>query len=239
MLAVFRNPWHVGRVLRTGFRPRRFLEAALCALGLAACAKLTEQPTAGPAPTYPVVLLTRGDQRQALAGVKVYEGKNLVGTSDLNGRVHLTLKGKEGGTAELHVKCPATFASPERPLLIGLRQLAPGSPAPKFETECLPLLRTVVVGVRAENGPNLPVVRLNRVIAHTDEFGVAHVLVQGSPGEQVTLTLNTTLNAALRPANPALTFVIADRDEMVLLEHKFSVERPAARIKRQNIPQPL
>jgi hypothetical protein len=187
-----------------------------------------------------VVLLTRGDRREALAGVKVFEGKNLIGTSDLNGRVHLTLKGKEGGTAEVHIKCPATFASPERPLLIGLRQLAPGSPAPKFETECIPLLRTVVVGVRAENGPNLPVVRLNRVIGHTDDFGVAHVLLQGTPGEQVTLTLNTALSPTLRPANPTLTFVIGERDEMVLLEHKFAIQKPVApRARRPNVPQPL
>jgi hypothetical protein len=120
-----------------------------------------------------------------------------------------------------------------------LRQMSPNSPAPKFEAECIPLVRTVVVGLRAENGADLNIVRLNQVIGRTDANGVAHLLIQASPGEQVTLTLNTSGNPNLRPQSPTLTFMAADRNEMVLLEQRFSVLKTVVKAKPKNIPKPL
>jgi hypothetical protein len=95
------------------------------------------------------------------------------------------------------------------------------------------------VGLRAENGPNLNIVRLNQLVGRTDEHGVAHVRLLVSPGEQVALTLNTSASPLLRPQNPSLSFVAADRDEMLLLEHKFTVHKPVIHVKPRNIPKPL
>jgi hypothetical protein len=103
----------------------------------------------------------------------------------------------------------------------------------------VPLLRTVVVGLRAENGPNLNIIRLNQVVGRTDTQGVAHVSMQAAPGEQVALTLSTADTPLLRPQNPTLSFVAADRDEMVLLEQKFTLLKPVVRVKPRNIPRPL
>jgi hypothetical protein len=171
--------------------------------------------------------------------VELFDQKKLVGKTDAAGRVGLKLTGKEGGTVSLKVKCPATFKSPEKPIVVGLRLMSAGSPAPKFEAECVPLVRTVVVGLRAENGANLNIIRLNQVVGRTDELGVAHLSMQVSPGEQVALTLNTGSNSFLRPQNPTLSFVAADRDEMLLLEQKFTLLKPVVRAKPRLIPKPL
>jgi hypothetical protein len=115
-----------------------------------------------------------------------------------------------------------------------------GSPEPRFEVECVSLVHTIVVGLRAEHGANLPILRLNQVVGKTSVEGVAHVALEAAPNEQVTLTLDTSEAPSLLPQNPTLSFVTKDRDELVLLEQKFTVKKkPVVRAPRPNIPQPL
>lgn len=213
----------------------------LLALGLAlsSCSLLEDSDPAAAPPEFPITVSVYGDARRPLADVELYDQKKLVGKTNAAGRVDLKLTGKEGGTVSLRVKCPVTFKSPEKSIVVGLRLMSPGSPAPKFEAECVPLVRTVVVGLRAENGPNLNIIRLNQVVGRTDGQGVAHLSMQVSPGEQVALTLNTSDNSFLRPQNPTLSFVAADRDEMLLLEQKFTLLKPVVRAKPRLIPKPL
>jgi hypothetical protein len=207
----------------------------------AGCDKLAAPARTRPPSAFPVTVVTRESGQQPLAGVRIFRGKTEVGASDAAGAVTFELRGAEGSTVSLSVRCPEDFASPEKPISVGLRKMAAGSPKPVFDAECVPLSRTIVVGVRAENGPNLPVVRLNRTIGRTDAFGFAHLLVQAAPEEQVTLTLDTSANSALKPANPTLTFVAQDRNEMVLLDHKFTIVRPVVRTPRPkaHVPQRL
>ena len=99
--------------------------------------------------------------------------------------------------------------------------------------------RSFVVGIRTENGAHLPILRLNKTIGKTDDFGVAHVLVQAAPHDQVALTLDTTDFPMLRPQKPTLSFAAPDHDELVLLEQKFTVLRPVVHVKAKVIPQKL
>jgi len=226
------------------FRPQRGTvrrSSQLLALGfaLSSCSLFEEAPSKTEAPEFPITVSIHGNARQPLAGVELFDQKKLLGKTNASGSVSLKLTGNEGGTVSLRVKCPATFKSPEKPIVIGLRLMSPGSPAPKFEAECVPLLRTVVIGLRAENGPNLNIIRLNQVVGRTDEHGVAHVSMQVAPGEQVALTLTTSGNPHLRPQSPTLSFVAADRDEMLLLEQKFTLLKPVIRAKPRLIPKPL
>lgn len=189
--------------------------------------------------SYPVQIVAHGDADKPLAGVEILLGKRTVGTTDDAGSVRLSLKGNEGDVAVLGVKCPDTFASPEASLSVGLRHFADGSPPPRFETHCVPLVRSFVVGIRTENGAHLPILRLDKAIGKTDDYGVAHVLVQAAPHDQVALTLDTSDNPLLRPQNPTLTFAAPDHDQLVLLEQKFTVQKPVVHAKPKLIPQKL
>jgi hypothetical protein len=218
---------------------RRFTQLLVGSFALSSCSLLEDPAAKTAAPTFPVTVSIRGDGQQPLADVEIYEQKRLLGKTNASGRVSLKLTGNEGGTVSLRVKCPATFKSPEKPIVVGLRLMSEGSPAPKFEAECVPLVRTVVVGLRAENGPNLNIIHLNQVVGRTDDQGVAHMKMQVAPGEQVTLTLNTSSAPLLRPQSPTVTFTAADRDEMLLLEQRFTVLKPVIHVKPKNIPKPL
>lgn len=195
------------------------------------CDLIKGQPSKAQPTEFSALIIARTDGRTPLAGVEVLAGKKVVGKTDESGKAKLSLQGSEGSVASLTIKCPEGLASPEVPIEVGLRHMAEGSPPPLFETECVSLVRRVVVGLRAENGPGLPIVRLNEVIGKTNDQGIAHLLLEVSPNEQVTLTLDTKGNSRLLPQNPALTFVASGKDEFVLLEQKFNVKKKKVKPK--------
>jgi hypothetical protein len=211
----------------------------VASIAFSGCGLFEERAAKSETPLYPITVTIHGDGRQPLAGVEILDQKRVLGKTDAAGQVHLKLQGTEGSSVALTVKCPVTFKSPEQPIVVGLRQMSQNSPAPRFEAVCIPLVRTVVVGLRAENGADLNIIRLNQVIGRTDAHGVAHILLQASPGEMVVLTLNTATSPNLRPQSPTLTFVAGDRNEMVLLEQKFTVVKPVVKVRPKNIPRPL
>ena len=185
---------------------------------------------------FPISLSIRGGG-DPIEGARVSENHSLLGATGATGVLELALDGAEGETASLTVQCPDGFASPPQPLRVGLRHLAAGSPAPRFEIECIELVHTLVAGVRAENGARLPIVHLNQVVGHTDDFGVGHVQLEASDDQPITLTLDTHARPDLLPQNPTLTFMAPPNDALVLLEQKFSVKK-APPVKRRPAPMP-
>jgi hypothetical protein len=100
-------------------------------------------------------------------------------------------------------------------------------------------MRSIVVGIRAENGPNLPVMYLGKEVGRTDGTGTAHVALDLPPGETATLSLDTRDAPALKPQNPDLVFRAGTRDELLLLDQKFTVTRKVVTVQRAARPTPL
>ncbi len=217
---------------------------SLCALALGPCSKLDvglDEPARVP---FEVQVDVVSDPGVPFAGAELLSGTKVVGKTDDAGAAKVRFGGREGDQVDLTVKCPADFESPSAPVTIALRRLAQGSQPPRFEARCAPTLRTVVIGLRAENGPNLPVTYLGRAVARTDASGAAHFSARVKPSEQVEVTLNTSEKGAeqLRPQNPTLTFVAKDYDDFVLLEQTFTVEKKPVHYvapKPSNRPTPL
>ncbi len=211
---------------------------ALVALASAACkdpeAEAARQPFAAD------VLITTDPGRGMLGAELVAAGRTLAMT-DASGRARLSLVGAEGDAVEIAVRCPAGFQSPPETIGMSLHRLAPDSRVPTFAARCAPMTRTVVVGIRADNGANLPVTYLGKEVGRTDAWGAAHVVLSVKANETVTLGLDTsaagTKPVRLRPENPTLTFVAQDKDDFVSLEQKFDLERPVTRT-RAPAPRP-
>jgi hypothetical protein len=184
-----------------------------------------------PVPTFAVAVEAMSDPGKLLAGVEIKSADKVLGTTDPKGRTPLTLRGPEGGTVELTVRCPAEYESPSEPLAITLRRFVGPSPAPLYSVKCPPKVRSVVAVVRAENGANLPIFRLGREVGRTSAEGIAHMLLDVKPGESVELVLNTSDKESerLRPQNPSVAFVAKGHDDYVLLDQKFAIEAPKAR----------
>lgn len=181
---------------------------------------------------YEVTLVVSGDPGTPLADVEVSQGSERIGRSGPDGTVHLLLRGREGRAVALRVQCPEGYRSPSEPISIVLRRLGESGVHPEWRVRCEPLLRSLVIAVRAEGGANLPVSILGREVARTDALGAAHVLVRSAPEEAVELTLDTSASPGLRPHSPSARFEVPGHDDVAVFSQAFEAARVAPNSRR-------
>lgn len=187
--------------------------------------------------SFDVLVRVEADPGRPLAGANlVREGRSLAQT-DARGMAQLHLAGAPGDLVQVQVDCPSGHRSPDKLLAITLKPLLERGRKPEYRVACPPLLRSVVVAVRAQNGANLPVKYLGKEIARTDGAGACHALLKVAPGETVTLTLDTSAaeHAQLMPQNPELKLTVPERDEVVVFDQTFSrpLDKPRRRPKQR------
>ncbi len=215
----------------------KILGAALAAASVVSCSSF-EAPA--PAP-YEVVIKVESDPGRALPGADVLLQNSRVASTGTDGTAALKLNGAEGETLLFQVKCPEGYQSPSKPIAVTLRRIASPSKRPEYATSCPPATRTIVVAVRADNGPNLPVLYLGREVGRTDESGAAHVLLTLKPDDTFQLMLKTDGESGdrLRPQNPIATFVVKGQDDVLTFDQTFVVEHKKYRPSVPRGPTPL
>lgn len=175
------------------------------------------------------------DPGQPVAQAKLLRDGETLAATGADGTANLALLGAPGERVTLQVLCPSGYRAPDKALSIVLRPLLE-SRTPEYRVRCPPLLRSVVVAVRAQHGPNLPVKYLGRELARTDASGACHALLKLGAGETATLTLDTSApeHAGLIPRNPELKITVPERDELLVFDQSFrrELEKPKKRAGR-------
>jgi hypothetical protein len=194
---------------------------------LLGCGRMSLDPP--PPPPFKVAFAVEGDPGQPLALATVSRNDKTVATTGPDGRAELTLNGADGETVDASITCPAGHTSPSHPISVRLARTGDGK-APVFKVACPPTQRHVVVAVKAENGPNLPVLYLGKAITRTDASGAAHFAVEAPPGGQLQVTLDTADAKRLSPASPSKPFIVGTSDEIFVFEQKFEVEKKKAHV---------
>jgi hypothetical protein len=192
-------------------------------LAVASCSGVS----APPKPPLEVVVRVESDPNQPLAGAEVVFNGKVIATTDDEGGAKLSLQGNEGDAYEVNVRCPDGFQSPTKSLVIPLHRLVDNSMPPEYDVQCPPTKRTAVVAIRAENGANVPVVYLGRVLARLDASGAATVMLENLDADQsFDLTLDTSEkgNEQLRPQSPSNSFSLKSGDDVLSWDAKFTVE---------------
>lgn len=191
-------------------------------------------------PPYEVVIRVDSDPGVPLPGaVVVRNGKDIVATGP-DGRAKLQMTGPDGTTNDFMVRCPADFTSPTQAISITIRRLSGSGALPEYTTNCPPNVRRVVVAVRADGGPNLPITYLGKPVGKTDSSGAAHLLLAMKPGDQFQLGLDTSAPGLerLRPESPAKIFVVKDADDIQVFDIKFTLE-PVKKVYHPPPPRPV
>lgn len=189
--------------------------------------------------TYEVTIKVDSDPGKPLAGARFSVAGKPVGESDASGSLLLKLPGRPGDVVQLDTTCPEGHRSPDKPIQVVLRPLAERGKRAEYHASCPPSVRNLVVSVRAQNGPNLPLRYLGKEIARTDEAGTAHALLKVPPGESITLTLDTSEGAStqLMPQHPELKLTVPERDEIVIFDQTFAKPKPKAKPKPPPEPE--
>jgi hypothetical protein len=188
----------------------------LLAALVVACSALEAKPL-----RYSATIRVEADPGAPVAGAEVLRDGAALARTDASGRATFDLEGLEGEAIGIFVRCPGDYTSPAEPTRVLLRRNQDAERLPIYRVKCAPKLRTVVIAVRADNGPNLPVVYLGKEVARTDESGVAHAELRLRPGERIELTLNTDDNTRIVPQNPSAVFFAKDRDELLFFDQSF------------------
>jgi hypothetical protein len=211
----------------------RHLMTLLTAAGAAGCQAFDAPPP--PPPPQIVNLRVHSDPSTPVPGAGLFFNGTKIATTDEAGLGQLKLAGRDGDAFDITVLCPQGYLSPEKPIQVTLKRLADPTKSPEYAATCPPTVRTIVVAVRADNGPRLPVTYLGEEVARTDESGAAHVLLKLQPGARFDLTLSTDdkQHALLRPQNPTQSFAVRQRDDVFTFDQKFeqNAKRPAVRRK--------
>lgn len=184
--------------------------------------------------TYDVLVNVHGDPGQPVTDARILFGNRELGRTDAHGELSVTLRGTEGQTHAFQVLCPEGYRSPQQPIAVVLRRVSESAKRPEYPARCEPLLRSVVVAVRAEKGPNLPVLHLGQEVARTDSAGAAHFMLRSAPQDTIEVSLDTSKNPQLRPHNPSVRFEVAQHDDLYLFQQTFTVppKPKAPRIQR-------
>jgi hypothetical protein len=200
------------------------------------CAGVTLEPP--PPPPFKVAFAVEGDPGSPIGGAIVQRNDRTLATTGADGRAELTLNGAEGETVDASVRCPDGHTSPTHPISIRLVRTGDGR-APVFKVVCPPTQRHVVVAVKAENGPNLPVVYLGKVITHTDASGAAHFAIEAPPGGQFQVMLDTADDKRLSPVSPTKPFTVGGTDDIFVFDQKFDVEKKKVKVVKTVIARCL
>jgi hypothetical protein len=179
--------------------------------------------------TYELSIRIESDPGRPIAGATVSGAAQFRSVSDATGIVRLRVNGEQGQRLRFQVRCPDGYRSPEQPLDVLLTRLGAAALPPEYGVRCAPEVRTVVIAVRAQNGPGLPVTQLGREVARTDRSGAAHVVMQVAPHEPIELSIDTSSQPKLEPQNPTQRFDAPDTDAVLLFDAAFVKEKPRAR----------
>lgn len=149
-----------------------------------------------------------------VTGAEVMMAGVVLARSDAAGAAKVDVGGSEGDTFELQIRCPSPLKSPVSPLVIRRLQIAGGDV--EHAVKCEETRRTLVVVVRAEGGPDLPILYLGKEIGRTDASGAAHIRLDTDIKDRVELILGTdgAQMAGAHPQNPSATFEPSDHDEV-------------------------
>jgi len=206
--------------------PPRNPSFALALAALVACAS--------PAPLVFEVRVdaTSHDGNEPVAGAVVRVRGEPVASTDALGRSLLQVRGHAGDRVPVSLACPSGAATSDAQLIL------PGAPspssdeAPALRLACPAVAHDAVVLVHASGGASsLPVKLDGAVVGHTDSLGFAHVHVRAGAPTAFDVSLDTSANPALSPANPAQHFRIEGGDELFVFDTAFTsaVAAPKAR----------
>lgn len=180
------------------------------------------------------------DQNRALGGARVLIDEKSLGVTDERGRITAQLAGPEGRKLRVRVVCPGgwTVENEERRELY-LRFLKPidGNGdvlAPIDELfRCVPTTRKVVVLVRADGRAGLRILAMGRELARTDADGVAQSVLEGIPGDEIEIAIDTSENPELRPAMPSRRFTMPKKNQILIFDQRFEMRKEDPRKPRR------
>ncbi len=191
----------------------------LCVALLGAVFGCKEQPIT----PFKVIVHVDSDPGFPLANQPIMFNDTEIKKTDVKGDAVIETRRPDGEVVTLTVKCPLRLGAAE-PVRVTVRRTE-GQALTKFDRACRPLMRSIAVVVRADNGPNSPVMYLNNEVARTDASRCGPL--RRPPPRQRAIHHHPE-HEGRREApspNPSVPLIVGESDEVKLINIKFERER--------------
>ncbi|HEY0710554.1 MAG TPA: hypothetical protein VGG33_27360 [Polyangia bacterium] len=221
----------------------------LSGLALFGCASTTET-----AVSTTLVVRSRVDDGQPMAGVVLKVNHDVVGRTDERGELHARLSGRDGAMFRVEGTCPEGYNSPTElpPIVLGrFASLTKQDGEMELTVLCERQRRTAAIVVRtrverrkitiphrARAKPQnvaegfgalegVPVMINGRERAKTDASGLAHIELETTPGTHIEVVLQTGTPelAMVKPRSPSQGLTLRGHDDVYTVDQTFTSER--------------
>lgn len=176
-----------------------------------------------------------------VADVAVSLGSRALGSTNHLGLMRAEIPGADGKHATLRFKVPTNsraLTDTEIPVVFqvvqGLHAETPEPQPIQGQVIVAPLTRTYVVLVHT-NKPSLPIRFFDREQGRTNAAGVAQLLFEAPPGDELAVTLDTSAMPQLQPTNPMRIFKLADTQEVFVFRQEFKQDRKRFKGTRRTV----
>lgn len=191
---------------------------------LLGCVRDKEQPSV------PLRVNVFNERKKPVSGVTVFLDGKVWRRTDETGHLQKMLPGPEGRVVGISIQCPqGTVAQggTKRDLLVRfLRPIDGGENVPlSVAFNCFSPTRKSVLLVRTQRPVSLPVHALGRQVAATDDNGIATVVIEGVPGDEIEVLLDTTAHPRLRPAMPSRRLLLPASRQIFVFDQTFETQR--------------
>jgi hypothetical protein len=185
-------------------------------------------------PPVEVRVRVTSDGSTPVAGAQLLARGEAPSLTDAHGRATLSLATKED-RVPMVLTCPDGFVAPAGDKV--LIPLGVGASDPEralaLELLCQLELRDAVVLVHAVGDAiQLPVKVDGVTVGQTDALGFAHVHVRAAPDSEFEVSLDTSANERLSPANPTQRYRLRRSDELFVLDTRFEEPKRPVRKRR-------
>lgn len=212
--AYVRSPRRAGRRLRVSVT----LLVVACTNATWACGPLHD------APSRVLAVSVTDEDGRPLAGRAVELDGLVATTTARDGVARVAVPPAGPPRVRVAVSCPAD--SRELPPRHVPRLIEGGTARLELAFRCRPLLRALVVVVRAPGGEGLWLRADGEPLGRVSADGTLHAKVARAPDSELRLLLDTG-DLALTPPNPVRELRVADRDELVIFDQPLTSARPA------------
>lgn len=204
----------------------------VCVAVLASCEGRHERT-----PTFSVAFVVESDPGSRVGGASVALDGQSIGRSDSHGLVRVQISRPPGARLVVTHECPEGYEAPAEGKRLRLRNFVGLNdfelPVLEVRLRCDPTTRVAAFVVRAKNGADLPVLFNGRIVARTNQSGVAHFSIRAGPGSDHAVELDTRAHPRLRPQSPTHLFTLPDASEIFVVDQPFELKSESPRRRRR------
>ncbi len=191
--------------------------------------------------TYLIKFTTKANDDRVLNNIPIYIGSKLQGSTNQQGILTLRLEITQHQTLAARAECPSGYKGSQNVTSIRLRRFQSASEKNaehtlSYDFVCSPTKVLAAVIFSTNIPEELSLISQGHEVGRTNRDGVGHVLIETTPGSELTLLVDTREHPKLRPQYPIRTFYIGNQDDTYVFEQPFDIQKQKRSKRVRKLP---